>query len=75
MTSEERQVIECARRAVASGRAWCDARDVATVVQVKGMKTRLLATLAEHRAAAENCEAELALMGAVDALDAVEAGR
>ena len=74
MTDEERRVIECARRAVGAGRAWCDARDAANIMRGRGMQVRLLVGLAEHRAAAENAEAELALMDAIDTLDAIERG-
>ena len=70
MTSEERRVIGCARRAVAAWRVWCDARDAADASRGQGLRMRLALGLADHRAAAENAEAELALMDAVDALDA-----
>ena len=69
MTSEER-VIECAIRAVEAGRAWCDVREAADASRGQGLRMRLALGLAVHRAAAENAEAELALMDAVDALDA-----
>ena len=70
MTDEEQRVIDCARRVVAAGRAWCDARDATDIVRGRGMQMRLLAGLAEHSAAAENVKAELAMMDAVDTLDA-----
>ena len=70
MTSEERRVIECARRVVAAGRVWCAARDAADALRGQGLRMRLGPMAADHRAAAENAEAELALMDAVDALDA-----
>lgn len=69
MTIEEQRVIERAQRAVAAGRAWCDARDAADASRGQGLRMRLALGLADHRAAAENAEAELALMDAVDALD------
>lgn len=75
MTDEEKRVIDCARRVVAAGRAWCDANGAAATMHGRGMQLRLLAGLAEHRAASENAEAELALMDAVDALNTVEVGR
>jgi hypothetical protein len=75
MTDEEQRVIDCARRVVAAGRAWCDARDAAATMHGRGMQLRLLASLTEYSAAAENAKAELALMDAIDTLDAVEAGR
>ena len=69
MTSDERRVIECARRVVAAGRVWCDARDAADASRGRGLRMRLALRLADHRAAAENAEAELAMIDAVDALD------
>lgn len=75
MTDEEKRVIDCARRVVAAGRAWCDARDVAATMHGRGMQLRLLASLTEHSAAADNATAELALMEAIDRLDAAKAGQ
>jgi hypothetical protein len=75
MTDEEQRVIDCARRVVAAGRAWCDARDATAIMHGRGMQLRLLASLTEHSAAADNATAELALMDAVDTLDAVKAGQ
>lgn len=70
MKSEaERRVIACAIRAVEAGRAWCDVRDAADASRGQGLRMRLALGLADHRAAAENAEAELALIAAVDALD------
>lgn len=68
MTSEERRVIECAIRAVEAGRAWSDVREASDALRGQGLRMRLARGLADHRAAAENAEAELALMDAVDAL-------
>ena len=68
MKSEDQRVIECARRVVAAGRVWCDARDAADAARGQGLRMRLARGLADHRAAAENAEAELALVDAVDAL-------
>jgi hypothetical protein len=39
------------------------------------MQLRLLASLTEHSAAADNATAELALMEAIDRLDAAKAGQ
>ena len=69
MTNEEQRVVEAARRAVTAGRAWCDARDASSALQGNGLRMHIAMGLAEHRAAAENAEAEIALMDAVDALN------
>lgn len=75
MTDEEQRVIDCARRQVSAGREYMAARVILSGVRSLELKKHLSVILAEHRAAAENAEAELALMDAVDAFDAVEAGR
>lgn len=68
MTDEEQRGIECAIRAVEAGRAWCDVREASDALRGQGLRMRLARVLVDHRAAAENAEAELALMDAVDAL-------
>lgn len=72
MKDEETRVIECARRMVAAGRAWCDARGAADRESGHGMRSRLMAALTANRALVENNEAELALMDAIDAFEAIQ---
>jgi hypothetical protein len=71
MTSEERRVIECAQRAVAASRAYVRQRVRWEQSQsIDDMRGRMVAVAAYHAAGLDNSRAELALMDAVDALDA-----
>lgn len=71
MRSEERRVIECAQRAVISGRAYVRQRVRWERSQsIDDMRGRMVASAAYHTAGLDNARAEVALIDAVDALDA-----
>ena len=71
MTSEERRVIECAQRAVSSGRAYMRQRVRWERSQsIDDMRGRMVEAAAYHTTGLENARAEAALIDAVDALDA-----
>jgi hypothetical protein len=71
MTSEERRVIECAQRAVAASRAYVRQRVRWEQSQsIDDMRARMVEAAEYHTAGLGNTRAELALIDAVDALDA-----
>ena len=71
MTSEERRVIECARQAVSSSRAYMRQRVRWERSQsTDDMRGRMVEAAEYHTAGIENARAEVALIDAVDALNA-----
>lgn len=69
MTSEERRVIECARQAVSSSRAYVRQRVRWERSQsTDDMRGRMVEAAEYHTAGLENARAEVALIDAVDAL-------
>ena len=70
MTSEEQRVIECAQRAVSSGRAYMRQRVRWERSQsIDDMRGRMVEAAAYHTTGLENARAEAALIDAVDALN------
>lgn len=70
MTSEEQRVIECAIRAVSSGRAYMRQRVRWERSQsIDDMRGRMVEAAAYHTTGLENARAEAALIDAVDALN------
>lgn len=74
MTDEEQRVIECAQRAVSSGRAYVRQRVRWERSQsIDDMRGRMVEAAAYHTTGLENARAEAALIDAVDALDVARA--
>lgn len=70
MTSDERLAIECAQRAVSSGRAYVRQRLRWERSQsIDDMRGRMVEAAAYHTAGLKNSIAEVSLIVAVDALD------
>lgn len=69
MTSDEQRAVECAQRAVSSGRAYVLARARWERAQsIDDMRGRMVAAAGYHAAGLDNSRAEVALIDAVDAL-------